>query len=88
MIETEGNRGMTVEELRATNLHGAALGQYLFDGIGELLAQGVSVDSIKARLIAYYDRLEDEGLDADQDAVADVMDSLVGSCPPTARLRA
>lgn len=79
---------MSVEELHHIELHGQALGRYLFERARELLADGESANSIKAVLISFYDWLGDEGREEDQDAVADVMDSLTGFCSPTARLDA
>jgi hypothetical protein len=79
---------MTDTQLRKIPLHGSALGQYVFDQIRKELQRGISPDEIRGTLVIYYDWLGDMGREDDQDAIADVMDSLVGHCPPTANLLA
>lgn len=77
---------MTVEDLQAVELRDQALGQYLFDKSREELQAGVPAEVIQAALIEYFDWLGEQGREDDQDAVADVMDSVTGKCSPTARL--
>jgi len=77
---------MTVEELRELDLHASALGEYLYDRARELLQQGTPRDSIRAALTSFYVWLGEEGRDEDQDAVADVVDAVVGFCSPGAQL--
>ncbi|MBV9281415.1 MAG: hypothetical protein JOZ41_15145 [Chloroflexi bacterium] len=77
---------MTVDELRAIDLHGDALGQYLYERARDLLQGGIPRDDLQTVLTSFYVWLGEQDRDEDQDAVADVLDSLVGFCSPSARL--
>jgi hypothetical protein len=53
---------------------------------GDLLAQGMSREEVLSALEAVRRRLREGGRDADEDAVMDVMDFVVGWCSPHMRL--
>ena len=79
---------MTVEQLvhEAGTHTGEDLGQTIDAEIRNALRAGQDRDELIAMVTALYDHLGQVGREADQDAVADVLDSLTGFCSPSAAL--
>lgn len=79
---------MTVEQLvREADIHtGNDLGHAVFDQVRAALANGEDRDELVRTPTSFYDRLGAEGREDDQDAIADVIDSLTGFCSPSVAL--
>lgn len=79
---------MTVEqlELEARTHSGEDLGRMIFQDAQAALSAGAERDEIIAMVTELYDQLGEAGREDDQDAIADVLDSLTGFCSPTAAL--
>jgi len=79
---------MTVEQLvrEADTYSGEDLGRRIFGEVRDALRAGEDRDRLIAVVTALYDRLGEAGRDDDQDAIAEVLDSLTGFCSPSARL--
>lgn len=79
---------MTREQLeREARTHsGEDLGRTIFRDVQAALNAGMDRDEIIAVVTELYDELGEAGSEDDQDAIADVLDSLTGFCSPTAAL--
>lgn len=79
---------MTVEQLvREADTHtGEDLGRTVFSEVRDVLRAGADRDQLIAMVTTLYDHLGDTGRAEDQDAVAEVLDSLIGFCLPPAAL--
>ncbi len=79
---------MTVEQLvREADTHtGEDLGRTIFSDVRDALRAGADRDQLIAMVTTLYDHLGDAGRGEDQDAVAEVLDSLTGFCSPSAAL--
>lgn len=76
---------MTVDEVCGEATEATDVGQYLYEASKQLLDEGVPRESIVAGLKGLYVWFGEQGREADQDAVVDVVDSLVGWSSPGAR---
>jgi hypothetical protein len=79
---------MTVEQLvREASTHsGEELGRTIFAQAHDALRAGANRDQLVAMVTELYDYLGAAGREEDQDAVAEVLDSLTGFCSPSATL--
>jgi hypothetical protein len=71
---------------KTQTLRGSELGRFLYRRARELLEQGAPRESLINVYRQLYVLLGERGREEDQDAVADVLDSLEGYSSPTARL--
>lgn len=87
MIPAE-NETMTVEQMtREADIHsGDDLGRTIYAAVRDALRAGQDRGELIGMVTNLYDQLGEAGRDEDQDAVADVLDALTGSCSPTAAL--
>jgi hypothetical protein len=87
MIRAE-DISMTVEQLvREADTHtGEDLGRTVFSEVRAALRAGADRDGLIAVVTTLYDHLGDAGRGEDQDAIAEVLDSLTGFCSPSAAL--
>lgn len=79
---------MTVEQLvhEADTHSGHDLGRAIYANARDALRAGVDRDGIIAMITTLYDHLGEAGREEDQDAVAEVLDSLTGFSSPAAVL--
>lgn len=79
---------MTVEQpVREPDTHtGEDLGRTVISEVRDALRAGTDRDQLIAMVTTLYDHLGDAGRGEDQDAVAEVLDSLTGFCSPSAAL--
>lgn len=66
--------------------HGADLGRLVYGQARNALRGGVPREELIATLTAFYEDLGRSGQEDDQDAIAEVLDSLTGFSSPTATL--
>jgi len=79
---------MTVEQLvREADTHtGEDLGRTVFSEVRDALRAGTDRDQLIPMVTTLYDHPGGAGRAEDQDAVAEVLDSLTGFCSPPAAL--